>query len=651
MSNALLRCCALGALSLSYLFAPTSALGGDADATIRDSAFEQLVLVRLSRINEEAVVVFQQATTAFDADRLDEAREKYLRVLELAPGFADAHRRLSYLETRAGNKSRALVHADNACQADSSPYNRTAVAAAILDAEAYERYNDALDCAWKGVDSLPAKVHPLMVLLHAGVMTENDASIRRASESLVRLAPDYAAGHFFHGLSLAQDSKWLAAEREILLSKELGMSPAAVESVLAEGIASHALVSRWIRRGIVIVALWAAILVGLLAAGVVMSRMTTNAVNRTLVTGEFGTGKAERQVRHIYKSLIGVTSVYFYVSLPLLFVIVLAGGGGLLYAMFALGRIPIKLALLIAAGTLLTLYAIVRSALAKPKEEVPGRPLTREEAPGLWDVTDEVAAKVKTRPIDAIYITPGTEIAVTERGSWLTKLRGQGRRCLILGMGAMSGLAVGPLKSVLAHEYGHFSHGDTAGGNLAHHTNRSLLEMVITLASNGLNTWYNPAWWFIKGFNSAFALITLGASRLQEILADRLAGIAYGTKNFVTGLTHVIRQSLTFDLQLQQAYAIGREHFVSVQNLYDLPLPSQEPDDPSLDSRLADILCRPTSAYDSHPAPNDRFALLRKMNLPDPATEDMRSSLHLLQDPIALQREMTAVIQGTVTGG
>ena len=54
-----------------------------------------------------------------------------------------------------------------------------------------------------------------------------------------------------------------------------------------------------------------------------------------------------------------------------------------------------------------------------------------------------------TRPVDAIFLTPGTELAVFERGNWLQRLRDQGKRSLILGLGVVDGFRTDDFRAVL----------------------------------------------------------------------------------------------------------------------------------------------------------------------------------------------------------
>ena len=53
-----------------------------------------------------------------------------------------------------------------------------------------------------------------------------------------------------------------------------------------------------------------------------------------------------------------------------------------------------------------------QSVFARRVDEEPGAPLDLAEQPGLRAVLDEVAAKIGTRPVDTVYMTPFADIAV-----------------------------------------------------------------------------------------------------------------------------------------------------------------------------------------------------------------------------------------------
>ncbi len=464
----------------------------------------------------------------------------------------------------------------------------------------------------------------------------------------MRLAPDAPLGYYIAGLIAADDGRWEEAERKLLRSQELGMPAEQVQGALDTGIRTQARMWRALRWAGYTLATWVVALILLTLVGVLLSKLTLATVQRTQTSGSFEIGPGERLLRGIYRLVIALTSLYFYVSIPLLILVVLAATLGILYLFFVAGRVPLRLAAIIGLTGLYTLYAIIRSLFVRIKEPEPGRPLSQEEAPGLWSLAAQVADRLGTRPVEAIYVTAAPEIAVTERGRLWQKLRGLGQRCLVVGLGALPGMSQGQLQAILAHEYGHFSHRDTAGGNLVRQVHASLHRMAYGLATSGQARWYNPAWLFVNGYNRVFLRVTLGASRLQEILADRYAAMAFGAQSLIDGLRHMIRQSLVFDLKAKTEIQAAVEEGRALRNLYALPPLSGEGQLSELEKREAEVMGRPTSPYDSHPAPKERIALLERLETRGEMEGEDEPAWALLPNRKALQDEMTGLIQANV---
>ena len=108
------------------------------------------------------------------------------------------------------------------------------------------------------------------------------------------------------------------------------------------------------------------------------------------------------------------------------------------YGFIMLGRIPIKLVAILGIGGLITIYTMIRSLFIKIETVDPGRSLNYDEAPGLWDLTRTVAATVNTRAVDEIRITPGTHLAVYEKGTLRERSQDKAQRILILGIGVLT---------------------------------------------------------------------------------------------------------------------------------------------------------------------------------------------------------------------
>jgi Zn-dependent protease with chaperone function len=397
-----------------------------------------------------------------------------------------------------------------------------------------------------------------------------------------------------------------------------------------------------------VVAGWTGLLVLLFLAGWIMSRITLRTAYRGIPQDPGETGGVGRLVRVAYRTVIALTSVLFYFSIPLLIVLVSGAAIRILYDLIVEGRAPVGLVVVVELATLFALYYAFRRLFAKTAEEEPGRRLSRREAPQLWKLVERVAERVGTRPVGWIYITPGTEIAVLERGGPLRKLSGRGRRCLLLGLGALPGLRRGPFESILAHEYGHFTNRDTAGGDVATRVSHSTRQMSFMMSMSGLNRWYNPAWWFLNGFSSVFLRVTAGASRLQEILADRHAALAYGVDQFVGGLQHIVRQSLVFSRQVANEVESAQREDRDIRNVYTLPPVSDTWQQDQIEKTYNEVMSRAAAPYDSHPSPRERVELLRGLETAAVAPADDVDLWELMGDTPRLQEEMTHVIQKNV---
>src|SRR6185369_12314593 len=122
------------------------------------------------------------------------------------------------------------------------------------------------------------------------------------------------------------------------------------------------------------------------------------------------------------------------------------------------------------------------------------------------------------------------------------------------------------------------------------------------LASGGAATWYNPAWLFLNGFNRVFLRISEGASRLQEVLADRWAAFAYGADAFESGLRHVIERSVRFDAHVGATLNEVVKSKAALANLYTYE-PAKRVEEKDVAAAVNEALNRKASAYDSHPSP------------------------------------------------
>lgn len=395
---------------------------------------------------------------------------------------------------------------------------------------------------------------------------------------------------------------------------------------------------------------WIVCFVALFAIGSWLSQATLDAADRSLENPRGEAEGVDALLRGSYRFLLQASGVFFYVSMPLMFVLVLAIGGGLLYAMLRVGHIPAKLFLLVAVVTLTTAFAIMRGLFVRARDEDPGVVLDLDAQPRFRDALQRVADHVGTRCVDTVFVTPDTSVAVYERGGMRTQLQGKAERCLIVGIGVLEGMTVRQLKAILAHEYGHFSNRDTAGGGFALSVRRSLMHVAIGIAQAGSAGWYNPAWLFLKAFHNVFMRISQGASRLQEVLADRWAASTYGSLAFERGLQHVVATSVRFENRADEALNRALRERTPLTNLYRLDAPPTVALEHKITEEIRQALEREPTEFDSHPSPSQRFTWVRgyaATGVP-PEADDDSPAWSLFEGRDELEHAMTARVRQNI---
>ena len=614
----------------------------------RDPKKEQMIYDKLAAVAPGAVETFQRATVAMDKRDYPQAAQLYREVLDQAPAFPPALRRLGFSLAGLGQTSDGLALVENAVNIERSPENLSSLAellaypaeknqgtqakkelALTLAKEANERYQGSDDPSYA------------MLMAQIAIDLNRAAEFRQATEILVRKYPEQMATHYFNAIRLATDGHWIAAEDEIKKAQRLGLPAEATQAFLDSGIHTRATAWRWVHYGLYLLAAWVCGLLVLFVAGKVFSKLTLRFIERADLNSSMS-GK-ETVLRKYYRRLINVAGAYYYISIPFVIVLVLAVAGAIVYGFLVLGQVPVKLVAIFVIGALVTVYKMIHSLFVRVNSEEPGRSLSREEAPGLWGLTGEVAGNLGTRPLDEIRVTPGTEMAVYERGSYRDRRKDLGRRTLVVGLGLIPGFDQNPFRAVLAHEYGHLSHGDTAGGDVALRVNQDMIKFAHAMARAGQAVSWNIAFQFLRLYHFLFRRISHGATRLQEVLADRAAARLYGAQPFEEGLRHVVRRQIEFNhfagKEIEEALKSGQ----ALQNVYALEVqPERE-----LEEAIDQAINRQTSEDDTHPSPVDRFRLVSRIlcqNQPAPSGP----MWDLFANREAITKEMSSQIEKMV---
>jgi Zn-dependent protease with chaperone function/tetratricopeptide (TPR) repeat protein len=614
----------------------------------RNMERERRIWQELQIIAPDMVETFKAATVALDKNDFAQAVRLYEVVYKKTPNFDVVMRRLGGSLVMSGRKPEGFVLLEAAVKKKESPENLISLAQALaLPSDGSQPRREDLERA------LPLSRHaadlsqgndPSYLLLWAmiSLKTGRLEYVRQATARLLDQHPDLMETHYFSAWVAVADKNWSQVEAEMKRAQALGLSAAAADEVLeAAGLRSRTARWRYAYYTLYAIGAWLVGLELLFVLGRVFSKKTLRWLETSDPNAIAAVG--QEQLRKYYRWLINVAGAYYYVSIPVILLLVLSVTAAVLYAIFMLHYVPIKIVLLLVLGALMTIYSLVRSLFVKVESEDPGRPLGESEAPELWALTREVAQAVGTRPVDEIRVTPATEMAVYERGSFRERAQDRGRRVLVLGVANLNGFDLNAFRAVLAHEYGHFRHRDTAGGDVALRVNNDILKFVLALAHSGQAVWYNVAFQFLRVYHFIFRRISHGATRLQEVMADRVAAINYSPQAFEAGLRHVIRRQIEFEEVAYWEITDAARSRRSLQNLYELPVSNET----AIEEKINEAITRQTSEDDTHPAPAERFRLARRVTFTGELPPS-RMVWDLFADRAALTDEMSALINRLV---
>ena len=611
---------------------------------------EKAIWAELETVAPNSVADFKAATDAMDAQDYEKAATLFMAVSEKAPDFDASLRRLGWCFVQTGKTDAGFAFMEQALAIRRTPENLISLAQSLAYPVAGQEGTKAQKSRAyqliKEANRSPQATDPDYLMLQAQLAMELDKidDFRHATEQLVAKHPQVMATHYYNAILAAYDEKWSMAESEIKVAQSLGLAPEIAQSFLDSGVQTRARVWRYLYYSLYLVGAWIVGLTALFLVGKLMSRKTL--ISLEAANPNSPTSGSELTLRKWYRRLINVAGFYYYISLPVVIFLVIIVAASITYAFLMLGRIPIKLVLFLAIGGLITIFTMVRSLFIKIESVDPGRSLNYDEAPALWDLTRTVAATVNTRPVDEIRITPGTELAVYEKGTWRERSQDKAQRILILGIGVLNDFKQNGFRAVLAHEYGHFTHRDTAGGDVAIRVNNDMMKFAHAMIASEQASWLNVAFHFLRIYHFIFRRISHGATRLQEVLADRIAALQYGPLAFEEGLTHVVRKSVEFHHLASKEIDASLAGQRALQNLYELRVDQNS----NLQQETEEALNRETSEDDTHPCPNDRFRLTRKISGANelPATGMVWD---LFKNRESLTNEMTSLIQSEMQSG
>ncbi|MFI7604177.1 M48 family metallopeptidase [Micromonospora sp. NPDC049366] len=334
-----------------------------------------------------------------------------------------------------------------------------------------------------------------------------------------------------------------------------------------------------------------------------------------------------------YRALASVTMLIgFYVVALLQLGAVVALGVWLLDVTNGLVAGKLLLPLVVALGAVAVgLWRAIRTR----NEPMPGLIVGEPEAPGLWATVRELAAAVGTRAPDEIRLVPDVNAAVSEQGRLLGLVGG--RRTLYVGLPLLHGMRVDQLRSVLAHELGHYSGKHTRLGGVAYRGRLAIAHTIEQISSR------NPVGLVFRGYARLYLLVDNAASRRQELEADRASVLLAGHEAATSALRTIPGLGAAWSFYMRRYVEPGWSADLAPDDLFGgfaQLLHARQEEIAGLREMADD---REGSRWDTHPPVGVRVAAMGDV----PAgtiTVDDRPAGVLLADIAAAGRQLQAVV-------
>lgn len=506
----------------------------------------------------------------------------------------------------------------------------------------------------QAMDDRPESEHAAIWYARAVVSQDRrGGKFAEATEPLLERFPDEGELQILHAVALARDNRFGDSAAALAKARKLGADPGRVI-----GAGTVARIEEMSRPSPVVRFLWAmayfagaygSIIALMALAGVLLGVSTRGSAP----PADGGVGAARDPytsrsgLQRLYILSLTASLILFYVAIPFVIVGIIGATGAMLYGIFMLGRIPVKLVALIAIVGITMVWAVLKSLFAKPGTGSFGVLKAETDCPRFHAAIREVADKVETRPVDEVYLGPASEISVRQEGRGPFGMFGVKRRVLTVGMANLRYLTVGELKSILAHEYAHFSHRDTFYSRFIHQVTISVDQALTGMASAaGKLNYVNPFFWFFVLYYRAYSLLAAGFSRSQEYLADRVAASLYGKDVFLSGLTKVATNGTLFEAtaydNIRQLMTEGK----AFTNLYDAfaSYRDEQLTDEQRHKMYEEFISQQGSMFASHPTVRERMAAVATfagaMRVED------APALSLFDQPEELEKELTEFLTG-----
>lgn len=252
----------------------------------------------------------------------------------------------------------------------------------------------------------------------------------------------------------------------------------------------------------------------------------------------------------------------------------------------------------------LGLLAIAGAVIAALRVRVPvpdGEPVTRMEAPALFERLDALRARLGGPRLHEVLITEEFNAAIVQRPR--LGLLGWPRNHLVIGLPLMQALTPEQLEAVLAHEYGHLVNAD---GRFA----AWVCRMRATWSRLSEDVQRGGSWRgflfrrFFEWYAPWFAAYSFVLARRSELAADAIAAWATSPRDMADALAAVAVRARQLDSGFWPDLYAGARVGPTPPSVYRALAVAlkREPAPGAAEAHLRAALSRDTRPHDTHPA-------------------------------------------------
>ncbi|GIJ10422.1 M48 family metallopeptidase [Micromonospora andamanensis] len=274
-------------------------------------------------------------------------------------------------------------------------------------------------------------------------------------------------------------------------------------------------------------------------------------------------------------------------------------------------------------------------AIRTKNEPAPGLVLDEREAPQLWATVRELADAVGTRAPDEIRLVPEVNAAVGEQSRLLGLIGG--RRTLYVGLPLLQAMRVDQLRSVLAHELGHYSGKHTRLGGVAYRGRLAIEGTIERIKPR------NPIGLVFKGYAKLYLIVDNAASRRQELEADRASVQLAGHEAATSALRSLPALDAAWNFFTGRYVESGWQAGLAPDDLFGGFGQLLQARRDEIDKLQQDVPDREPSRWDTHPPIGVRIEAMAQLPA-GTAHADDRPAHVLLTDVLAAGRRLQSLV-------